>query len=166
MWRKNVLVVVFGFVSMHVFAQISEAGVPLDATNDSPSLGTRIGNIFAPGLIQVEEGDQNGYWYMPGTALLITGSVLQTDYLLSGGSEDKIWASATGWSLADAGASLTSYTGFDFERKHRDKLGKWSTTRPVEPYLNILSAPYQPENILDPEIILPLGLMIRRQCRD
>lgn len=136
---------------------LSEAG---QGSSEEPSLTTKIGNVFLPGLIQVQQGDSSGYWYMSSVPLLAVGIYFYCDYMRNDSVAGKNWEYGLGDVLVDAGTSLYAYSSYAYERDAGGRSGAWKQLRVRESYTEILTAPLLPENFLDPAIILPLGLCL------
>jgi membrane protease YdiL (CAAX protease family) len=113
--------------------------------------GTALGNIVLPGLVQVVNGQVEGYAYMAGGPLLIVGTALQVDYVLHQDDPARLWELGLSLPLAEAGGSLSFYSDFAFERDLARK--------PRESYGSLLAAPFLPENLFDPRVLAVIGLL-------
>lgn len=130
-----------------------------DAQVQRPDIGTALGNIVLPGLLQVTDGQPEGYWYMAGGPLLIAGTVLQTDYILNEGDTTRLWELGLSLPLAEIGGSLSVYSDFAFERDYTNQFADPDRRKPRESYGSLLFAPFLPENFLDLRVLPVVGLL-------
>jgi membrane protease YdiL (CAAX protease family) len=129
-------------------------------TIEFPSMPLRLGNLFLPGLLQTANGQPEGYGYMAGGPLAWGGTALLADYLLSGSDPSKLWEFGTGFSAEEIGASLIGYSEYAFLRDYRNERVDPALRRPREGYLELLSAPFVPENLFNIRVLPVLGLMV------
>jgi membrane protease YdiL (CAAX protease family) len=116
--------------------------------------GLFIANEFAPGILQLSEGKSEGWWYLPGTAFALGGSVIQALGLLDPGAMGG-WAFPAGTLIGEIGMSQYTYSYYAFLRDLSDARvdPAKALRRGRESYGELLLAPFDPKNVFSPDIL-------------
>jgi len=161
------LVALISISPIAISAQEAKEAEPVEPTPSEtpavkrPNAGLIIANEFAPGILQLSEDKSEGWWYLPGGALALGGSVIQAvgiyDSAAMGG-----WAFPAGTLIGEIGLSQTAYSYYAFLRDFYDSRTDpdKSLRRGRESYAEILLAPFDPKNVFSLDILPVLGYAI------
>jgi hypothetical protein len=135
-----------------VMISLSHSGV-LSAQDPDISGTTLLLNFLVPGVAQIEQGKDEGWWYTPGTALYIGGAFLTgQNYVPT--SPDAPWNAAAGILMMKTGEMLTMYSTYAYLN---DTGHIWKNyTRASLPEL--LISPFLPENFFTADILPVVGI--------
>ena len=110
-------------------------------------------NFLAPGAIQIYEGKDEGYAYLPGMALEITGTILMGKNYVP--KIESPVAVPIGLLLKTTGESMIVYSWYAY--MHDQGQGWQGISR--RSYPDLLLAPWDYRNILSPEILPIVGVV-------
>lgn len=112
-------------------------------------------NFVVPGLSQIKQGKDEGWWYTPGTAMMIGGALLQgKNYMPIG--ENYRWYNATGTIIAEAGEMLWAYSQYAY----LNDIGIIWPTYQRQSLPELMAAPWVPTNFTSVDVFPIVGLGI------
>jgi hypothetical protein len=143
--RKNCALLFFlVFLTAGVFA----VDTPVDN-------GTVLLNFVVPGAAQIAQGKSEGWWYTPGLALTIGGSLLQGKHYMPVGDDYK-WYNAAGTVMFEGGQMLFTYSYYAY---FNDTGKIWPDyQRQSLPFL--MASPWLPQNFTSVDVFPIVGLGI------
>jgi membrane protease YdiL (CAAX protease family) len=114
-----------------------------------------IANIFAPGTLQIAQGKTEGYWYTPGTALMV-GGLLLIGKNYAPMTPDVSLSVPAGWLLEKTGEMMFGYSWYAC---YNDDGYVWPTMR-RESLPVLMASAYSPECVFSADVLPFVGIGI------
>ncbi len=124
-------------------------------------------NMLIPGILQLSYGQEEGWQYLSGGALGITGQIMTISYGFGNKTPDEQWERGLGNLLSEIGFSQWMYSFYADSRDRLDLFGSPETRARIgrESFGTLLAAPFIPKNTFSLDILPVVGLAIANSLR-